>query len=179
MAFGILFHGRVLAAKTIFVVSTRLHIAALTTRFRELDGEAKSVVKSLLPIMVEIACVSTGMADNVGPFATNLICPVAVYALWQSYHQILNSVLVFPVLTVPVRGLIKYHTASTLPSSLRKIIAYGMESEKYFTWNILIRLGNARKDKLWRADSARKGRFGVGTCAVWACEGAGAGGQVR
>lgn len=78
MAFGILFHRRVLAAKTIFVVSTRLHIAALTTRFRELDGEAKSVVKSLLPIMVEIACVSTGMADNVGPFATNLICPVAV-----------------------------------------------------------------------------------------------------
>lgn len=73
MAFGILFHGRVLAAKTIFVVSTRLHIAALTTRFRELDGEAKSVVKSLLPIMVEIACVSTGVADGVNPLPTHFI----------------------------------------------------------------------------------------------------------
>lgn len=52
MAFGILFHGRVLAAKTIFVVSTRLHIAALTTRFRELDGETKSIIKSLLAVVV-------------------------------------------------------------------------------------------------------------------------------
>lgn len=85
--------------------------------------------------------------------------------MWQSFHQMLNSVLVFPVLTVPVRGLIKYHTASTLPSSLRKIIAYGIESEKYFTWNILIRLGNARKGKLWRADSARNGRFVAEKCA--------------
>lgn len=77
MAFGILFHGRVLAAKTIFVVSTRLHIAALTTRFRELDGEAKSVVKSLLPIMVEIACVSTGVADGVNTFPIHFIRTMA------------------------------------------------------------------------------------------------------
>lgn len=78
MAFGILFHGRVLAAKTIFVVSTRLHIAALTTRFRELDGEAKSVVKSLLPIMVKIACIPTGVADGINPFPTNFIRTMAV-----------------------------------------------------------------------------------------------------
>ena len=77
MAFGILFHGRVLAAKTIFVVSTRLHIAVLTTRFRELDGEAKPVVKSLLPIMVEIACVSTGMADGVNTFPIHFIRTMA------------------------------------------------------------------------------------------------------
>lgn len=64
--------------KTIFVVSTRLHIAALTTRFRELDGEAKSVVKSLLPIMVEIACVSTGVADGVNPLPTHFIRTMAV-----------------------------------------------------------------------------------------------------
>lgn len=78
MAFGILFHGRVLAAKTIFVVSTRLHIAALTTRFRELDGEAKSVVKDLLPVMVKIAGMSAGLSDDVYPFTTNLICSMAV-----------------------------------------------------------------------------------------------------
>ena len=78
MAFGILFHGRVLAAKTIFVVSTRLHIAALTTRFRELDGEAKSIIKSLLAVVVKVAGMPAGLTDDVDPFATDLICAVTV-----------------------------------------------------------------------------------------------------
>lgn len=77
MAFGILFHGRILAAITVFVIGARIRITALTTRFRELDGEAKSVVKSLLPIMVEIACVSTGMADGVNTFPIHFIRTMA------------------------------------------------------------------------------------------------------
>ena len=78
MAFGILFHGRILAAITVFVIGARIRITALTTRFRELNGETKSIVESLLPVMVKIAGMPAGLSDNVGPFATNLICPVAV-----------------------------------------------------------------------------------------------------
>ncbi len=78
MAFGILFHGRVLAAKTIFVVSTRLHIAALTTRFRELDGEAKSIIKSLLAVVVKVAGMPAGLTDDVRPFTADFVSSMTV-----------------------------------------------------------------------------------------------------
>lgn len=125
MAFGILFHGRVLAAKTIFVVSTRLHIAALTTRFRELDGEAKSVVKSLLPIMVEIACVSTGVADGVNPLPTHFIRTMAVVPP--------NTKFCLGVPCFHGAGARIYKIPHDMSSPLiPKIIAYGLESGKRF-----------------------------------------------
>lgn len=54
------------------------HIVALTTRFRELDGEAKSIIKSLLAVVVKVAGMPAGLTDDVYPFTTNLICSMAV-----------------------------------------------------------------------------------------------------
>lgn len=52
MAVGIFFHGRILATIAVFVIRARIRITALTTRFRELDSKTKSIVESLLTVVV-------------------------------------------------------------------------------------------------------------------------------
>lgn len=78
VAFGIFFHGRILAAITVFVIGARIRITALTTRFRELNGETKSIVESLLPVMVKIAGMPAGLSDNIYPFTADFISHVAI-----------------------------------------------------------------------------------------------------
>lgn len=63
---------------TILVVDAFIYFASFSAKFRELDGKTKSIVKSLLPIMVEIACAPTGVADGVNPFPTHFIRTMAV-----------------------------------------------------------------------------------------------------
>lgn len=78
MAFGVFFHRRILAAMAVLIVDAPFYFASLSAELRELDGETKPVVKGLLPIMVEIACVSTGVADDVNPLPTHFIRTMAV-----------------------------------------------------------------------------------------------------
>ena len=125
MAFGILFHGRVLAAITVFVIGARIRITALTTRFRELNGETKSIVESLLPVMVKIAGMPAGLTDDVDPFATDLICPVAVAPP--------NTKFCLGVPCFHGAGARIYKIPHDMSSPLiPKIIAYGLESGKRF-----------------------------------------------
>jgi hypothetical protein len=77
IAFGVFFHRRILAAMAVLIVDAPFYFASLSAELRELDGETKPVVKSLLPIMVEIACVSTGMADGVNTFPIHFIRTMA------------------------------------------------------------------------------------------------------
>jgi hypothetical protein len=78
VASGIFFHGRILAAITVFVIGARIRITALTTRFRELNGETKSIVESLLPVMVKLAGMPAGLSDDIYPFTADFISPVAI-----------------------------------------------------------------------------------------------------
>lgn len=78
VAFSIFFHRRILAAIAEFVIGARIRITALTTRFRELNGETKSIVESLLPVMVKIAGMPAGLSDNIYPFTADFISHVAI-----------------------------------------------------------------------------------------------------
>lgn len=78
MAFGVFLHRRILAAMAVLIVDAPFYFASLSAELRELDGETKPVVKGLLPIMVKIACIPTGVADGINPFPTNFIRTMAV-----------------------------------------------------------------------------------------------------
>lgn len=62
----------------VLIVDAPFYFASLSAELRELDGETKPVVKSLLAVVVKVAGMPAGLTDDVYPFTTNLICSMAV-----------------------------------------------------------------------------------------------------